>query len=412
MTKLSKKSTKLLHTFLISILFVSFSSCDGGEDDEMDEFSSTKEFSDADMSIISQTLNLEQTPFNYENPSLPNHYKTDEANEANNTPEENQITNMGATLGRVLFYDKSLSANNTVSCASCHDQSAAFSDNRKFSIGLNGELTRRNSMTLINSRFYENGKFFWDERAATLEEQVLMPIEDHIEMGMDLNDLQVKLQDLDYYKVLFQNAFGSEEVTSEKIALALSQFTRSIVAVDSKFDRGMELVGPVDNEEEMPDFPNFTEQENLGMDIFYRGRNGGTCLYCHGSPQHVNDEAKNNGLSLDYTDNGKGEFTGRPEHNALFKVPSLRNIANSAPYMHDGRFETLMDVINHYSDQVEDHPNLNFRLKTLDDGEEGEAEVLRLNLSQTEKEALVAFLHTLTDEKVLTDEKYSDPFLD
>jgi cytochrome c peroxidase len=222
--------------------------------------------------------------------------------------------------------------------------------------------------------------------------------------------LELKLQPLDYYEILFEKAFGSPEITSDRIAQALSQFIRAIVSVNSKFDRGFMAAGFPEDEEQMPDFPNFTAQENLGMDIYYRGRKGGTCLYCHGTPQHVNDEAKNNGLSLNYSDQGKGEITGNSSDNALFKVPSLRNIAKTGPYMHDGRFETLMEVVNHYSDNVQDHPNLNFRLTTLDDGEPGEGEVLRLQLTQSEKEALVAFLHTLTDEDLLTEEKYSDPF--
>lgn len=380
------------------------------EEDEASPGQTTSEFSAEDMTILDRVFDLPETPFNYANMELPWHYKTDDVGDSDNTPDDNHITDMGATLGRVLFYDKNLSANNTISCASCHQQSAAFSDNAKFSKGLNGQLTKRNSMTLINSRYYENGRFFWDERASTLEEQVLMPIQDHIEMGMNLNDLVNKLQEIDYYPVLFKNAFGSEEVTADRIARALSQFNRSIISVDSKFDEGLKMIGYVENEEEMPDLPNFTEQENLGIDIFFRGRKGGTCLYCHGTPQNVNDEAKNNGLGLSYVDNGKGDVTGRNGDKALFKVPSLRNIAMTAPYMHDGRFETLMDVVNHYSDNIEDHPNLNFRLKTLDDGEIGDAEVLRLNLTQEEKEALVAFLNTLTDTKILTDEKYSNPF--
>ncbi len=380
------------------------------EEDESSPDQITSEFSAEDMTILDRVLDLPETPFNYANMELPWHYKTDDVGDSDNTPDDNHITDMGATLGRVLFYDKNLSTNNTISCASCHQQSAAFSDNAKFSKGLNGQLTKRNSMTLINSRYYENGRFFWDERASTLEEQVLMPIQDHIEMGMNLNDLVNKLQKIDYYPVLFKNAFGSEEVTADRIARALSQFNRSIISVDSKFDEGLKMIGYVENEEEMPDLPNFTEQENLGIDIFFRGRKGGTCLYCHGTPQNVNDEAKNNGLALSYLDNGKGDVTGRNGDKALFKVPSLRNISMTAPYMHDGRFETLMDVVNHYSDNIQDHPNLNFRLKTLDDGEMGDAEVLRLNLTQEEKKALVAFLNTLTDTNLLTDEKYSNPF--
>ncbi len=367
-------------------------------------------FSDAELAILNETLDLGDVPFEYANMDLPPHYTSDEANEADSTPDHNPITNMGATLGRVLFYDQNLSIDNTVACASCHQQSAGFSDNAQFSTGIDGQLTRRNSMTLINGRYFESGRFFWDERAATLEAQALMPIQDHAEMGMDLADLEVKLQDLDYYPILFEKAFGTPEVTSERIALALSQFMRAIVSVNSKFDRGYAAVGFPEDEEQMPDFPNFTDLENLGLDIFYRGRKGATCLYCHGGPQHVSDEAKNNGLELDYADNGKGEITGKPEDQALFKPPSLRNIATTAPYMHDGRFATLMDVVDHYSEGVQDHPNLHFRLETLDDGQVGTAEVLRLDLTPHEKDALVAFLHTLTDDDLHLDEKYSDPF--
>jgi cytochrome c peroxidase len=405
------KRTRCISGFLSIFLFISFG-CGTEEVDEITDLGSTDPvFSDAEMAILNRYLNLDVNLFNYANQDLPKHYTSGEANDQDNTPESNPITDMGATLGRVLFYDKNLSINNTISCASCHEQQAAFSDNRRFSEGLNGNFTRRNSMTLINSRFYENGRFFWDERAATLEEQVLIPIQDHIEMGLTLEAMENKLQGLDYYEILFSKAYGSSEITSKKVAVALSQFIRSIVSVDSKFDRGFALAGYPDDEEQMPDFPNFTDQENLGMDIFYRGRKGGTCLYCHGSPQHVNDEAKNNGLELTYRDKGKGGVTRLASDNALFKVPSLRNIAKTAPYMHDGRFSTLMEVVEHYSDHVMDHENLNFRLRTLDDGEPGRGEVLRLGLNQEEKEAVVAFLHTLTDEEVLTDVKYSDPFI-
>ncbi|GAB5525145.1 MAG: cytochrome c peroxidase [Roseivirga sp.] len=360
--------------------------------------------------ILGTSLNLPRDLYNYANPDLPQHYRSGEALEFDNTPEENPVTDMGATLGRVLFYDKKLSANNSVSCASCHEQSAAFSDNRTFSVGLNGEKTARNSMSLINSRYYENGRFMWDERAATLEEQVLIPIQDHVEMGMDLKDLTVKLQDLDYYNLLFDKTFGTPEVTKNRIALALAQFTRSIVSYNSKFDKALVASGSPPVDEKMPLLSTLTQEEQLGMNIFLRGRNGATCGYCHGTAQMVNDEAKNNGLSMFYDDQGKGKVTLLATDMALFKVPSLKNIAKTAPYMHDGRFQTLMEVIDHYSDNVQAHPNLNFRLTTLDDGESGTPYLLKLNLNQQEKEALVAFLHTLTDEQVLTDPKFSDPF--
>lgn len=386
-------------------------SCNGEGGEEDSTAPPAGYFSAAEMSILNANLNLPSDLLNYANLPLPAHFTTRDAPELDNTPESNPITDIGATLGRVLFYDKQLSANNTISCASCHKQNAGFSDNEVLSLGIEGRRTKRNSMTLINSRYYENGRFMWDERAATLEEQVLMPIQDHNEMAMNLDDLVTKLQQLDYYDLLFEKTFGSPEVTTDRIAKALSQYTRSIVSYRSKFDEGLVAAGNPDVYEDMPLLPNFTEQEKLGQDIFLRGRNGATCGYCHGGPQNVNDQAKNNGLMLSYQDQGKGGITGRSADNALFKVPSLRNIALTAPYMHDGRFATLMDVVNHYDNNVKSHANLDFRLTNSDDPSPN-AEVLKLNLTQEEKEALVAFLHTLTDHEIGRDIKYSDPFKD
>ena len=391
----------------IAILAISIASCEVDDHDEIDYKPSS--FSQSDLAVLSQTLNLNETAFNYANPPLPEHYREGEIAETDNTPSINQITDMGATLGRVLFYDKNLSANNTISCASCHKQDKGFSDDAQFSVGLNGETTRRNSMTLINSRYYENGHFFWDERATTLEEQVLMPIKDHIEMGLEIPEMVDKLKQLEYYPILFKYAFGSEEITANKVALALSQFTRSIISYRSKFDEALIASGNPEVGEEMPLLDGLTEQENIGLDIFMRGRKGATCQYCHGTPQIIAFEARNNGLSMNYTDNGKGEVTGNPQHNAVFKAPSLRNIALTAPYMHDGRFTTLMDVVNQYNSNVQQHPNLHFRLTTVDDGPLG-GPPFQMNLTESEKEALVAFLHTFTDPTIATDEKFSDPF--
>lgn len=396
--------------FLILTLCISAGlvSCEKDEPEEESPYQ-TSSFSELDLEVLNQTLNLNLTAFNYANQPLPDHFQGDEVDEVDNMPSINRITDMGATLGRVLFYDMNLSANNTISCASCHKQNKGFSDDERFSIGLNGETTRRNSMTLINSRYYENGHFFWDERAATLEEQVLMPVQDHIEMGLELPAMVNKLQQLEYYPILFRYAFGSEEITANKVALALSQFTRSIISYRSKFDQALIDAGNPEVGEDMPLLPALTEQENIGLDIFMRGRKGATCQYCHGTPQIIAFEARNNGLSMNYVDNGKGEVTGNPGDNALFKPPSLRNIALTAPYMHDGRFETLMDVVNHYDTGVQQHPNLHFRLTTVDDGPPG-GPPMQMNLTQAEKEALVAFLHTFTDPTMATDEKFSDPF--
>ena len=376
----------------------------------------SENFSETDMAILEKHLNLSFELYNYADLPLPSHFIDGELDPMDNMPDDNLTTNMGATLGRVLFYDKNLSNNNTISCNSCHQQSSGFSDPNRFSKGLNGEHTSRNSMGLINVRYYQTGRFGWDERAESLEEMVLLPIQDPVEMNMKLETLESKLQELEYYPVLFRNAFGSEKVTSERIAQALAQYVRSIVSYDTKFDEGMALTGNPFVAEGIPLFPNYTPLEQLGQQIFFSGtEHQANCLYCHGGPamtvpEGENDMAKNNGLELDYQDNGKGSITGLAGDNAKFKVPSLRNIELSAPYMHDGRFQTLEEVIDHYSDNVVQHANLHFRLSTIDDGPPG-SPPKKLSLSAYEKEALIAFLKTLTDHEVTNDEKYSNPFL-
>ena len=409
--------TELKSVWLVALLaWMAFSGCEkevveGNEEVTM----STERYSDEDIAILNKTLNLSARPYNYANLPLPTHFTDGELAPLDNMPGDNETTDMGATLGRVLFYDVQLSANNTISCSSCHQQAAGFSDPDRFSTGLNGGKTRRNSMCLINTRYYQNERFGWDEKAATLEEFVLLPIKDHVEMGMELNALEAKLQQLEYYPVLFRNAFGSETVTADRISKALAQYVRSIVSYSTKFDEGMALTGNPFVAEGIPLFPNFNETERLGQSIYFSNTDErANCLYCHGSPAMVvpegeDDHAKNNGLALNYADNGKGEITGLASDNAKFKVPTLRNIALTAPYMHDGRFQTLEEVIDHYSDDVQQHPNLHFRLSIVDDGPPGGIPT-KLGLTPEEKEALVAFLHTLTDESITTDEKYSDPF--
>lgn len=409
-----RKLTLLAYILLLGALL----SCGVGEEEEMEEvidqneqIISETQFSEEEMGTFNGILNLNQQLFNYSDLNIPEYFEESSGSlpHQDNTPENNPVTDAGATLGRVLFYDKNLSANNTISCASCHQQEKGFSDPVRFSVGLNGETTKRNSMTLINSRWYQKKGFFWDERAATLEDQVLMPIQDHVEMGLELSELIIKLEQLEYYSVLFNKAFGSPEITTDRIALSLAQFTRSIVSLDSKFNKAVRADG-LDEvpETEMVALSTLTAQENVGLDIFF---NYATCGYCHMGPAHVADSLKNNGLELNYTDKGKAEWTGNSGDNGLFKPPSLVNIAQTAPYMHDGRFETLMDVVNHYNGNIQAHPNLNFRLTTEDrDGTVG-GTPLELELDQEQKEALVAFLKTFTDEEVSKDERYSDPFV-
>lgn len=341
-------------------------------------------------------LQLPAPPFNYANPALPPHLRAPVILAQDNTPANNVTTNAGATLGRALFYDKRLSANQTVSCSSCHQAEHGFSDPRRFSVGFKGGLTGRNSMGLASAKYYLRENFFWDERAATLEDQVLQPIQNSVEMGMTLDLVVTRLAAEPFYAELFTRAFGDATVTSDRISKALAQFVRSIVSSQSKYDQGV-----------ASGFANYTAPENQGRQIF----NGqGNCNACHGSDNFVPGNAIfNNGLENPYLDKGVGAISGQPQDEGLFKVPSLRNIALTAPYMHDGRFATLEQVVEFYNSGVVNHPNLSAPLRNPP-GSPGAGQPRRLNLTNVQKAALVAFLKTLTDPSVTTDEKFQDPF--
>lgn len=351
---------------------------------------------------VAAALNLPAIPFNYASIVQPAYLSGPNITGQINTPANNPITDNGATLGRVLFYDKNLSLNNTISCASCHKQANAFSDPVAKSAGFNGGLTGRNSMTLINAKYYPNGSFFWDQRAATLEDQTLTPIQDLVEMGMTLPQLEVKLRNLAYYPPLFSKAFGDNTITSNRIALAISQFIRSIVSFQSKYDAGRSTYPPVPAPQPNATFPNFTAQENRGKEIFLSPQNA--CAACHGSETFTAPQEKNNGLDMATVDRGFGAVVNNTALDATFKVTTLRNVELTAPYMHDGRFATLEQVVEHYNSGVRNHPNLSPQLR-LPNGQPRQ-----LNLTIQDKAALVAFLKTLTDTNLTTDVKYSDPF--
>ncbi|MBP6215133.1 MAG: c-type cytochrome, partial [Chitinophagaceae bacterium] len=278
----------------------------------------------------------------------------------------------------------------------------AFSDPVAKSAGFNGGLTGRNSMTLINAKYYPNGSFFWDQRAATLEDQTLIPIQDLVEMGMTLPQLEAKLRNLAYYPPLFSKAFGDNTITSNRIALAISQFIRSIVSFESKYDAGRSTYPPVPAPPPNATFPNFTAQENRGKEIFLSPQN--TCAACHGSETFTAPQEKNNGLDMATVDRGFGAVANNTALDATFKVTTLRNVELTAPYMHDGRFATLEQVVEHYNSGVRNHPNLSPQLR-LPNGQPRQ-----LNLTTQDKAALVAFLKTLTDTNLTTDVKYSNPF--
>ena len=351
-------------------------------------------------STVDNALNLPTSLFNYAAPALPPHFRTPQITAQDNTPANNAVTDAGATLGRVLFYDKRLSANQTISCSSCHLQEHGFTDPRQFSVGFEGGLTGRNSMGLSNARYYQRRRFFWDERANTLEDQVLQPIQNDVEMGMTLAALENRLTAEPFYANLFANAFGTPNITSRRISRALAQFVRSILSTQSKFDAGVATR-----------FANFTAEERLGRQIFFGRVGNATCATCHGTDNFVpGNRINNNGLENPYKEKGRGEITERPEDEGLFKVPSLRNIELTSPYMHDGRFATLEEVVEFYNTGVVNHPNLSRPLRNRPQPGRPPGGVLRLNLSASQKDALVAFLKTLTDVSVTTDEKFSDPF--
>ena len=305
-----------------------------------------------------------------------------------NTPANNRTSDAGAALGRVLFYDRRLSVNDRVSCASCHQQEFAFGDTARLSTGFAGGSTGRHSMGLQNARFYQRGRFFWDERAATLEAQVLAPIQDATEMGMTLDNLMTKLALSPYYATLFQSAFGTTDVTSDRVSRALAQFVRSLTSGTSKFDQAFTGGAPNFNAV-------FTAEELQGQQLF-NGQAG--CVRCHTTFAHVSDDIHNTGLDAVSADVGAGQ--GR------FKAPSLRNIAVGGRFMHDGRFTSLEQVVEFYNSGVQANANLDNRLR----GNGGNGGAQRLNLRTDEKAALVTYLRTLTDPTFLTAARFADPF--
>lgn len=333
---------------------------------------------------------LPDAPFGYSDvdaPIPPHFIRSSEGTvmPSDNTPPDNRITNAGATLGRVLFYDTRLSANDRVACASCHRQEFGFGDTARFSAGLNGRRPPRHTMALANARFNAYGRFFWDERAASLEDQVLVPIADTLEMGMSLDSLERKLGATTAYPDLFAAAFGSPKPTREGIAKALAQFVRSLVSSESRLDAVFATGGA-------PDPGRLTPEENEGLRLFHALG----CRNCHRAITQFADRANNIGLDRVSADSGAGG--GR------FKPPSLRNVAVNPPYMHDGRFRTLQEVVEFYSEGVQPNPDLDPRLRNAD------GTPRRLMLDPVQVGALVAFLGTLTDTAFLKEERFSDPF--
>ncbi|MGI9401722.1 MAG: cytochrome-c peroxidase [Rhizobiaceae bacterium] len=344
-------------------------------------------------------------PFNYAGRELPPHIEA--LSELDNTPADNPVTDAGAHLGRVLFYDRQLSKNGLISCGSCHTAVFGFDDQTRFSIGFLGKITRRAAMPLANARFNPRGRYFRDERAATLEEQVIDPFTDPIEMGLEPGEAVLRIKQRKWYLPLFDAAFGDENITDQRIALALAQFVRSMVSTSSRYDKAK-----MDSPPGLPPtepFSQFNDQENRGKYLFFadQDQGGAGCASCHETDAFIMLHPRNNGLQplKESDDNGLGEITGKDVDMGLFRAASLKNTAVTAPYMHDGRFGTLAEVVDHYSENVLPHPNLSPELRQPD------GSPTKFSFSEKDKAALLAFLATLTDNGMMNDERFSDPFL-
>ncbi len=355
-------------------------------------------------------------PHNYSNQDIPFYILRD--NTTNNI-----ITDAGATLGRVLFYDKRLSKDNTVSCASCHQQELAFSDSAVVSTGVNGP-TARHSMRLVNGRFSEEVRFFWDKRADSLEEQTTQPIRDHAEMGFsgsngdpEFTALLEKLSTTPYYDSLFVDAFANNVITEERMQSALAQFIRSIQSFDSRYDQGR-----ANTNNDQAAFANFTSEENEGKRLFLARpdfnnesqRIAGTglgCQACHRAPEFdIDPNTRNNGV-ISVAENPVATDTTNT------RSPTLRDLFSSTgqsngPFMHDGSLATFSDVLDHYNNITADNNNRGLDNRLRGSMRQGNIQGTGQNLllTQSERSALTAFIKTLSGTTVYTDEKWSNPF--
>lgn len=315
-----------------------------------------------------------------------------------NIAEDNTLTTSGVQLGRMLFYEKMLSADGSMACASCHFQEFAFTDTARFSTGIRGEKGGRHAMSVFNMAWNGN-QFFWDGRADLLRHQSILPILDELEMDETMENVVSKLSQSQPYKDQFIRVFGTDEVTSEKISLALEQFMNSITSTNSRYD------------EFLQDSTVFNESEKRGLQLFSTDYNpffpelsGADCKHCHSGFNFENDRYMNNGLDGDaeISDIGRQGATQNPRDKGKFKVTSLRNIALTAPYMHDGRFQTLEQVVDHYNEQIKSSSTLDPALEQT--REKG------LFLTEQDKKDLVAFMKTLTDKDLMSNPAYSSPF--
>jgi cytochrome c peroxidase len=297
-------------------------------------------------------------------------------------PRDNPLIEERVALGKALFNETALSRDGTLSCTSCHFSTFAFSDARRFSLGVQGRKGTRNSMSLVNLAWKTT--FFWDGRAPSLRAQALIPIEDHTELDETIDRVTAKLAATKEYPALFAAAFGSPEITAEKLGLAIEQFLLTLTSYDAKFDRALRGKATL------------SDDEKRGFELFMTefdprtGQRGADCFHCHGGPFFSDHQFHNNGLAPNDDDPGRFRTTKLEADRDKFATPSLRNVALTAPYMHDGRFATLEEVVAHYSTGVHRNPTLDPNLAKHPEG--------GLQLSEADQRALVAFLKTLTSE--------------
>jgi cytochrome c peroxidase len=302
-----------------------------------------------------------------------------------NTDIDNRLGPTG-TIGRMLFYDTHLSENNTVSCASCHKQSLAFGDNKPFSPGFMNDPSLRNSIAIQNVSF---GNLFWDGRGNDLGSMVLMPIFNHVEMGMDnSDDLVARVKNLAYYHDVFKQAFGDDEITISRISMCLADFVSRITAFRSRFDTGA-----------------LSALESQGKELFFNTYDCGSCHALGGSGIYgFTVGFVNIGLDANSQDGGRFDVTNDPADRGKFRIPTLMNIAVTAPYIHDGPFNTLEEVLDHYSHGIANTPNLDPTLR------DANGSPLQMNIPQQDKEALIAFLNALTDNTMISSSMFASPF--
>ncbi|GAA4365622.1 cytochrome c peroxidase [Hymenobacter saemangeumensis] len=315
-------------------------------------------------------------------------------------PANNPLTNEGVELGRHLFYETALSVDNSISCASCHRQDKAFADAQPRAVGVNGARHARNSMPLQNLLWED--KLTWDGASATLEQQARVPLENPIEMHLPLTAGVSRLKGMPKYVDLFRKAFRGQDITEENTLKALAQFERTLISGNSRFDRYRRGNRTLLNSDEL-----------RGLQLFVThpdGRvRGGNCSDCHAGDLQTDREFRNNGLDATLTDLGLGAVTGRASDNGKFRVPSLRNIELTAPYMHDGRFGTLEQVLDHYNEHVaRNSPNIDPLIVNATN-DPFQAPSSQLGLTATEKRQIIAFLKTLTDSSFVRDPRFARP---